>query len=77
MGDHLGIIILSSVLLILLNSLISLRELHKTPNVTCSQIHPLIGGPNYVYYLNFAGVYSAWSNVATIQHQCLSETSLE
>ena len=34
MGDHLEIIIFSSILLILLNSLISLRELHKTPIVT-------------------------------------------
>ena len=35
MGDHLGIIIFSSILLILLNSLnclISLSELQKTPN---------------------------------------------
>ena len=34
MGDHLGIIIFSSILLILLNSLISLSELHKTPITT-------------------------------------------
>ena len=34
MGDHLEIIFFSSVLLILLNSLISLRELYKTPNVS-------------------------------------------
>ena len=32
MGDHLEIIIFSSTLLILLNSLISLTELHKTPD---------------------------------------------
>ena len=32
-GDHLGIIIFSSILLILLNSLISLWELYKTLNV--------------------------------------------
>ena len=31
MGDHLEIIIFSSILLILLNSLISLSELHKSP----------------------------------------------
>ena len=31
MGDHLEIIIFSSILLILPNSLISLSELHKTP----------------------------------------------
>ena len=36
MGDHLEIIIFSSILLILLNGLISLSELHKTPN-----IHPV------------------------------------
>ena len=36
MGDHLGIIIFSSILLILLNSLkFSLRELYKTPPI-CS-----------------------------------------
>ena len=33
MGDHLEIISFSSILLILLNSLISLTELHKTPNI--------------------------------------------
>ena len=32
MGDHLEIIIFCSILLILLNSLISLSELHKTPS---------------------------------------------
>ena len=37
MGDHLGIIIFSSILLILLNSLISLSELHKTPNIQISE----------------------------------------
>ena len=31
MGDHLGIIIFPLVLLILINCLISLRELYKTP----------------------------------------------
>ena len=38
MGDHLEIIIFSSILLILLNSLISLTELHKTPSVTVYEI---------------------------------------
>ena len=36
MGDHLGIIIFSLVLLLLLNSVISLRELYKTPIVICT-----------------------------------------
>ena len=35
MGDHLGIIIFSSVLLILLNSIINLRQLYKAPGA-CS-----------------------------------------
>ena len=34
MGDHFGIIIFSSILLILRNSLISLTELHKSPNIS-------------------------------------------
>ena len=34
MGDHLEIIIFSSILLILLNNLISLTESYKTP-ITC------------------------------------------
>ena len=33
MGDHLEIIIFSLILLILINSPISLRKLHKTPSV--------------------------------------------
>ena len=34
MGGHFGIIIFYSILLILLNNLISLRELHKTSIVS-------------------------------------------
>ena len=39
MGDHLGIIIFSSIFLILLNSPISLRELYKTKIISFAQSH--------------------------------------